>query len=131
MSFKSFLGHYVNEFGTILGVLIPLVENSNIFKSDKDDIRAVLEGLKDNVDSINKSLEDFHDPVVIKLSDIENAVARYFETHPAAQYVSADHDADWPLPQHSGTVIFDEDSEVNENAENDLTTLENSGTFHV
>jgi len=86
MSLGKFITKYSGELNTILGVLLPLVENSNIFTAEKQVLRQMLEDMKDNVASLNTwlekhGLEAAETPIVIRQSDIDAAVRRYQEAN--------------------------------------------------
>ena len=83
MSLNKFIAKYSDEFSLVVNTLIPLVESSNIFKEHKDELRSVLEDAKERITSMDEWLEKHinDEPVVIKQSDIDAAVARYLESH--------------------------------------------------
>ena len=83
MSLNKFIAKYSDEFSLVVNTLIPLVVSSNIFKEHKDELRSVLEDAKERITSLNEWIEKHinDEPVVIKQSDIDAAVARYLESH--------------------------------------------------
>jgi hypothetical protein len=76
----GFISKYAGELFNIITVLDTLIDSSSVLRDDRLGLKKIIDELKGNVDSIKEALERGEiETVVIKKSDIDNAVAEQLE----------------------------------------------------